>query len=77
MRVYWNSMSEMFIPTSLWEQTKDLEYRIFEAIAADDLFELMYEPFQVKTYKQYFSNKDELLMPFDLKLSVYFVGQLE
>lgn len=22
-RVYWNSMSETFIPTSLWEQTKD------------------------------------------------------
>ena len=77
VRVYWNSMSEMFIPTSLWEQTKDLEYRIFEAIAADDLFELMYEPFQTKNHKQYFSNKDELLMPFDLKLSVYFVGPLE
>ena len=44
-------MSEMFIPTSLWEQTKDLEYRIFEAIAADNFFELMYEPFQVKTHK--------------------------
>ena len=24
-RAYWNSMSETFIPTSLWEQTKDLK----------------------------------------------------
>jgi hypothetical protein len=29
---YWNSMSETFVPTSLWEQTKDLENRIFDAI---------------------------------------------
>ncbi len=26
LRLYWNSMGEMFIPTSLWEQTKHLEY---------------------------------------------------
>ena len=71
-RVYWNSMSETFIPTSLWEQTKDLEYRIFEAIAADDLFSLMYEPFETSTSKQYFSNKDELILPFYLKLILKF-----
>lgn len=71
-RVYWNSMSETFIPTSLWEQTKDLEYRIFEAIAADDLFSLMYEPFETTTSKQYFSNKDQLILPFNLKIALKF-----
>lgn len=71
-RVYWNSMSETFIPTSLWEQTKDLEFRIFEAIAADDLFSLMYEPFETTTSKQYFSNKDELILPFNLKTVLKF-----
>ena len=71
-RVYWNSMSETFIPTSLWEQTKDLEYRIFEAIAADDLFSLMYEPFETTTSKQYFSNKDKLILPFNLKIALKF-----
>lgn len=25
-RVYWNSLSEMYIPTTLWEQTQDLKY---------------------------------------------------
>lgn len=73
-RVYWNSMSETFIPTSLWEQTKDLEQRIFEAIAADDLFELMFEPFQTKSGKQYFSNKDELILPFNLNTKLVFVN---
>lgn len=34
LRIYWNSQSEMFIPTSLWEQTIDLKYKIFEAIEA-------------------------------------------
>jgi hypothetical protein len=71
-RIYWNSMSETFVPTSLWEQTKDLEFRIFEAIAADDLYELMYEPFQQNSEKQYFSNKDELILPFDLRMNVKF-----
>ena len=71
-RMYWNSMSETFIPTSLWEQTKDLEYRIFEAISADDLFDLMYEPFQTRVGKQYFSNKDELILPMNLRLHLKF-----
>lgn len=32
LSLYWNSMSETFVPISLWEQTKDLENRIFDAI---------------------------------------------
>jgi len=27
----------MFIPTSLWEQTQDLKYKIFEAMEASQL----------------------------------------
>lgn len=40
-RFYWNCLSEMFIPTSLWEQTKDLRFQIFEALDADHLIGLM------------------------------------
>ena len=30
-------MSEMFIPTSLWESTKHLENQIFDAVPLEDL----------------------------------------
>ena len=40
-RFYWNCMSEMIVPTSLWEQTKHLKYQIFDAMSAEDLRELM------------------------------------
>jgi len=33
----------MFIPTSLWEQTRFLEFQIFEAMDASFLRELMVE----------------------------------
>ena len=37
LRFYWNCMSEMYIPTSLWEQTRHLKYQIFEAMEISDL----------------------------------------
>lgn len=43
VRVYWNSMSEIFIPTSLWEQTRSMQYQIFEAMDASLLKEIMIE----------------------------------
>lgn len=43
VRVYWNSMSEIFIPTSLWEQTRTMQYQIFEAMDASLLKEIMVE----------------------------------
>ena len=55
-RVYWKSLSEMFIPTSLWESTKDLENQIFDAVPLEDLRlmmnnnyhdEYLLEPFNV------------------------------
>ena len=46
VRVYWNCLSEMYIPTSLWEQTRSLKYQIFEAMDAAQLNELMAQAFQ-------------------------------
>ena len=40
-RVYWNCLSEMYIPTSLWESTRHMKYQIFEAMDAQQLNELM------------------------------------
>jgi hypothetical protein len=34
IRTYFNSMSEMFVPTSLWEQTKNEPLEIFSAVDA-------------------------------------------
>lgn len=36
-------MSEMFVPTSLWQQTRHLEYQIFEAMDANFLKQIMVE----------------------------------
>lgn len=43
IKFYWNSMSEIFIPTSLWEQTRTLKYQIFEAMDASFLKDIMIE----------------------------------
>ena len=45
MCVYWNTMSEMFVPTSVWDQSYDLEYGIFELIEADTILEMMKDQF--------------------------------
>ena len=45
VKLYWNCLSEMYIPTSLWEQTRTLKYQIFEAMDAASLNELMAEAF--------------------------------
>jgi Mg/Co/Ni transporter MgtE len=41
VRVYWNSLSEMFIPTTLWEQTQNQRYQIFEAMEASQIAQMM------------------------------------
>ena len=45
VRVYWNCLSEMYIPTSLWESTRHMKYQIFEAMDAQQLNELMVQVF--------------------------------
>jgi hypothetical protein len=41
--MYWNTTSEIFIPTSLWEQTRGMKYQIFEAVDASFLRDIMTE----------------------------------
>jgi hypothetical protein len=48
MSVYWNSMSEMFIPTSVYDQSHDLRYGIFEVIEADMVLQMMQDIFSQK-----------------------------
>jgi hypothetical protein len=43
--VYWNSMSHMFIPTSVWEGSSEYRYGIFELIDADSIHEMMKDIF--------------------------------
>ena len=41
LRVYINTMSEMIIPTSLWEATRNERLQIFTAISASEVRKLM------------------------------------
>jgi hypothetical protein len=41
-------MSEMFIPSSVWEQSNGLKYGIFELIEADIIHEMMKDMFNNK-----------------------------
>lgn len=41
VRLYWNCLSEMYIPSSLWESTRHMKYQIFEAMDAQQLNDLM------------------------------------
>jgi hypothetical protein len=46
--LYWNSMSEMFIPTSVFDQSVGNLYGIFEFIEADLVHEMMKDIFAQK-----------------------------
>ena len=41
MRLYFNSFSEMLIPTSLWEQTRQEKLEIFSAMDATEIRDIM------------------------------------
>jgi hypothetical protein len=62
--VYWNSDSEMFVPTSVWEQSQDLTYGVFELIEADIIHEMMKDIFQSKVGIQ----NNFILDPFSLRI---------
>ena len=64
VRVYWNSMSEMFIPYSLWDANRELEFQIFEAMPADSLREIMLQAFEPDFPMTY------LVHPISLTLSI-------
>ena len=67
LKIYWNSQSEMFIPISLWEQTKHLEYQIFDAMPADVLYELMMDFFNPEDKRIH--QQDIVIEPFDSYMS--------
>jgi hypothetical protein len=41
MKCYFNSQSEMLIPTSLWEQTQKEKLGILSALSPDDILNMM------------------------------------
>ena len=53
LRLYWNCMSEMYIPTSLWDSTRHMKYQIFEAMDAQQLNEMMIQAFTETGHAQY------------------------
>lgn len=68
MRIYVNTLSEMLIPTSLWEATKDTELQIFNAIDASEVKSLMCTAFkQEKQDKMHYFN---LLEPMYLNVAI-------
>lgn len=66
IKLYWNSMSEIFIPTSLWEQTRHGQYQIFEAMDASFLKDIMVDAFKENSRMSY----NYLLAPFTLLMSI-------
>jgi hypothetical protein len=65
---YWNSMSEMFIPRSVWQQSTDFKYGVFELIEADLVHQMM---------KDIFINRigienNYLIDPFSVRLQLGF-----
>ena len=50
--VYWNSFSEMYIPTSVWDQSRKLKYGIFEVMDATLILEMMKDMFTNKVGMQ-------------------------
>jgi len=61
-------MSEMFIPTSVWEQCTDLPYGIFEVLEASIILEMMKDIF---THKHGIMN-EYLIDPFSCRIQYAF-----
>ena len=66
--LYWNSMSEMFIPTSVWDQSHQLQYGIFELIEADMILEMMKDTFNQKVGLQ----NQYIVSPFTYQMQLAF-----
>ena len=86
LSLYWNSMSEMFIPTSVYDQSTDLRYGIFELIEADMILTMMQDIFSQKvgitnnyliepfTYSMQFALRNSFNMKKDLYKYRMFIG---
>jgi len=68
VKVYWNSMSEMFVPTSLWQQTKNNERQIFSALDPEFLKSIMVQAF----YPERDETNFYLVEPFSVYISLNF-----
>jgi len=63
VKVYWKSMSEMIIPTSLYQETKNNKNYIFDAIKLEDLNNLMKKEFHEDYLIENFSIFSSCVMP--------------
>jgi hypothetical protein len=66
--LYWNSLSETFIPHAVWEESKNLKYGIFEMIDADTVYEMMNDIFK----KRMGLENSYLLEPFTFRFQLSF-----
>ena len=57
-------MSEMFIPTSVWEQSLNLQYGVFEILDASTILEMMKDIFMQKVGIQ----NNFLMDPFSVRI---------
>ena len=46
MRIYFNSFSEMLVPSSVWEQTKNEKLEIFSCMGAREIKDIMSSVFE-------------------------------
>ena len=65
---YWNSMSEMFIPSSVYDQSHDLPYGVFEIIEADVIFGMMKDIFT----RRHGIENEFLIDPFSCRIQYAF-----
>ena len=65
---YWNSMSEMFIPNSVWEQSINMQYGVFELIDASMIHEMMKDMFDSRVGMQ----NEFIIDPFSMRIQFAF-----
>jgi len=69
MRLYFNSFSEMLIPTSLWESTQDEKLEIFSAMDAEEIRDIMVSGFQENEQADSI-NHHNIIEPFYLNTAI-------
>ena len=73
MRIYFNSFSEMLIPTSVWDQTKNEKLEIFSCMGAREIKDLMTSVFEedIDADKNHVGlNNHNLLEPFYINVAI-------
>lgn len=71
MRLYFNSSSEMLIPTSMWEQTKNEKLEIFSCMEAREIKDIMKSVFlEEENGFEAGINHNNLLEPFYVNMAI-------